>query len=425
MAIPFPRSEPISGGEPESPRAMRNRVNGALEHAWRKGWLQRPVLEPGALLDAASGTSGLSDFGEDNGWRVRLHLLCGALQDEADLTGLGTTVAFGQLVSALATRQRAVALWQRHPEIAELPITSPIIIVGQMRSGSTRMQRLLACDERLTFTRFYESWNPLPRWTHRVLDDRVLRGWFALKVAGFLNPRFSVIHPTGARCADEEIGFHNIALFGSALEAQWRIPSFARAGEQADAEPVYEEFRRFLQTVRWLRRERGDRPWVLKVPQFGQDLEAVLKVFPDARLIVLHRDPVSVVGSSASLVYNQMCVQSHAVDRAWIGREWLRKSLLRRDRTATARQRFDGIQADVRFDAMHADWRGEMRRVYAALGMNFTPAVEKAMTRFMNRRQHRRLGQHRYDITDFGLSRKEIEAAFAMRPGPASRLVGA
>jgi hypothetical protein len=47
------------------------------------------------------------------------------------------------------------------------------------------------------------------------------------------------------------------------------------------------------------------------------------------------------------------------------------------------------------------------------------------MTRFMNRRQHRRLGQHRYDITDFGLSRKEIEAAFAMTPGPASRLVGA
>lgn len=392
-------------------------VNEGLERAWQRGWFSRPSLEPGALLAAARQTSGLSDFGVDDGWRDRLDRLSTALHEEAALTPLGTTIAHGQLVAALGGRLRATAMWQRRPEIAEVPLHAPIIVVGQMRSGSTRMQRLLACDRRFAYTRFFESWNPLPRWNWLPVDDRRLRGWLALRVAHWLNPKFGVIHPVRPHQADEEIGLHNVALYGAAFEAQWRIPSFARHAEGLDGRPIYAEFRRHLQTIKWLRRDTRDRPWILKLPQFSQDLDAVLHTFPDARIVVLHRDPHEVVGSSASLVHNQMIVQSDHVDRHWIGREWLRKVALRTERTAAARERHAVPSVDVAFQDMHEDWRREMRRVYTMLQTPFTREAERAMWKFMARRGHRKLQRHRYDIADYGLTAEQIAATLQPRAG--------
>ncbi|VWX46668.1 sulfotransferase [Novosphingobium sp. 9U] len=398
-------------------------VNEGLERAWRRGWFSRPSLEPNALLAAARQTTGLHDFGAEDGWRDRLDRLTASLHDEAALTPLGTTIAYGQLVAALAGRLRATALWQRRPEIAQVPLRAPIIVVGQMRSGSTRMQRLLACDKRFAYTRFFESWNPLPRWNWLPIDDRRLRGWLALRVAHWLNPRFGVIHPVRPHQADEEIGLHNVALYGAAFEAQWCIPSFARYAEALDSRPIYAEFRQHLQTIKWLRRDKGNRPWILKLPQFSQDLDAVLHTFPDARIVVLHRNGKEVVGSSASLVHNQMMVQSDEVDRHWIGREWLRKVALRTERTAHARDRHAVAGIDVAFTDMHQDWRAEMGKVYAMLGTPFTLDVERQMAKFMARRGHRKLQRHRYDIADYGLTEDQIAAT--LQPRDASVLAAA
>ena len=411
MAITIARSDhpPRLTARPKGDRIAI--ANAALEGAWRKGWFDRPQIEPVNLLAAARRTAGLDDFGAEDGWRERLDRLCAALHDEAALNALGTTIAYGQLVAALAARLRATAMSRRYPGIAEVPITAPIIVVGQMRSGSTRMQRLLACDRRLTYTRFFESWNPLPRWPGLPLDDRRLRGWFALRVAHGLNPKFGVIHPARARQADEEIGLHNIALYGAAFEAQWRIPSFARHAERMDSRPVYAEFKRHLQAIRWLRKDRGDKPWILKLPQFSQDLDAVLGTFPDARIVVLNRDPVHVVGSAASLVHNQMMVQSDAVDRSWIGQEWLRKVGLRQARVAEARQRHDVPAVDIAFSDMQADWRDEMARVYRRLDMPLTAEAKRAMAGFMRQRSHRKLRRHHYDIADYALTEDQIRRA--------------
>ena len=151
---------------PSDPAALFSRahprLNAMLGEAWRRKWLPRPVLESEALIAAARSRTGLQVPGEERGWRDRLDILTRDLHGEAELTPLGMVIAYGQLVAALANRARMHALWQRHPQIFDLPIRAPVIVLGQMRSGSTRMQRLLACDPRLAHTRFFESWNPVP-----------------------------------------------------------------------------------------------------------------------------------------------------------------------------------------------------------------------------------------------------------------------
>lgn len=407
------KGTPQAPANPTAPFSRAHpRLNALLDDAWRRKWLPRPILESDALIAAARSRTGLEVPAEERGWRDGLDILTRDLHGEAELTPLGMAIAYGQLVAALANRARMHALWQRHPQILDLPIRAPIIILGQMRSGSTRMQRLLACDPRLAHTRFFESWNPVPAGKRLpALDDRRLRGWFALRVARWLNPGFDVIHPTGTAEPDEEIGFHNIAVFGSAYEAQWRVPGFAAACEAMDTRPVYAEFRRLLQTVAWLRGDPGGRPWILKLPQMTQDLASVLAVFPDARLVCLDRPAPALVASSASLVLNQMQVQSNAIDPNWIGREWLRKVALRRRRTDDARARFGGPQIDVSFDEIGADWRAAMRKVYRILDLPLLTEVEQRMARYLGRKRHRRLADHHYSLDQFGLTQPEVEAA--------------
>lgn len=377
------------------PRPRRLQVlDAALEGAWQRGWADRPSLDPDALIRKAA----VLPNDPDNGWRTRLNLLCHDLETVAHLTPLGRTIAHGQLVAALRNRRRLHALLERRPEITDLPIRAPIIIVGQMRSGTTRIQRLLACDPRLTFTRFFESWNPLPQSPgRRWLDDRKIRGRLATLSVRLLNPAFGAIHPTHWNAADEEIGLQSVSIFGSAFEAQWRVPNYTASVEADDGIVAYAEFRRLLQALAWLRRDSGSRPLILKVPQFSQDLPAVLHAFPDARLVCLSRDPQAVIASSASLVRNQMTIQSASVDPAWIGREWIRKVELRTQRMTRAIAHSGASRVDVAYYEVDQDWRREVHRIYRMLGMPLPAAVLACMGNYMAQSQSHRHAPHRYD----------------------------
>ena len=384
------RAAPVN---PSRPVAAINRL---LARSWEAGLLPTPSLSPADLAAAAVRQAGHDEFGPDH-WRPALDMLCASLEGEAALNPFGRTVAHGQIVAALRTRLRAQALWRRHPEILDVPITAPIIVLGQMRSGTTRLQRLLACDPRLDHTRFFESSHPLPQ------RGRRLRAAAGLQAMAAINPGFAAIHPTRADAPDEEIGLLGPGLISSHFEVQWRVPSYARWCEAADTTAAYAEFRAMLQTLRWLRRDRSDRPWVLKVPQFTQDLPALLASFPDARLLCLERDAHDVVASAASLVHNQMRLQSDAADPHWIGREWLHK-VAHRDavvaQTLAARRHVPIHRVD--YGRMDDDWLAEMGRIYRFLGLRLTGTVAAAMGTYLDRSQRTRR-RHDYRAADFGL----------------------
>ncbi len=413
-------AEPHRPGPPR-PRRQRLAARG-LDMAWRRGWLAPPMLDPEERIAAVERISGGLRLAKGC-WRGRLDILAAALNRQAALNPLGRVIAHGQITAALLNRARLQALWARHPEIGAIALPPPILIVGHMRSGSTRVQRLLACDPRLDYTRFYESWNPLPRRLGGAWNDRATRAWLMLRCAHALNPDFRHIHPTGTWQADEEMGLQNISFFGAAFEAQWRVPDFTAQVEAEDGVIPYAEFKRLLQTIAWLRRRPMTGRWVLKLPQFAQDLDAVLATFPDATVIRLRRDPAQVVASSASLVANQMRVQSDDVDPRWIGQEWLRKTALRERRTSHALAG-RAARVEIAFEAVDHDWRDAMAAIYSGLGMALLPEVERHMARFMAAQPQKRLARHRYSLAGFGLTAAAVDRAMAAQAPQVVRPAG-
>lgn len=364
---------------------MVDRLSRFLDKGWEKGWMPPPPLEPEELWRRGSKGFTLADesfgrSGEDcEDFDLRLEHLCTAINSDANLNALGRAFAYGLLTRAIQQRHALGALWQKRPELLETPLTPPIIVVGQMRSGTTRIHRLLASDPAHSATRFCDSWHPVPE----KPDIRPLRGGLKLFVARQLDPWLDMIHPFGAARADEELGWLASALDHSAYEAQWRIQSYVAFSEARDPSPIYREFARLLRTD-VAQHGHCDRPRVLKVPQFSEDLPALLACFPDARLVVSRRCGEETLRSSVSLVANQMAIQSDCVDLAWIEQEWQRKIALRDQRLDSALADFSGPIAEIDFDRLGQDWRAELRSVYSALGIELTASALSAMAREAN-----------------------------------------
>ena len=377
--------------------------------------MPRPELDAEQLCADAAEETGLHDFG-GNWFRKPLEVLVEAIREEASLNPLGEFAACGQFRKVLRDR-----LWTRHwldthPEIAARALHRPVFVVGAMRSGTTRLHRQLAADGRFAHMRFFETINPAPspRFRKGSKDWRPLQASMLLGLVHRLNPVTAAIHPTGPFEPEEELGLLVASMWGMKHEAQWHVPSYGRWAERQDAAPAYRHMADLLRLIGWARGDDDRRPWVLKTPQHMLDLPALLRVFPDARIIFTHRDPQAVVGSSCSLVRNQMVIHSDNVDAREIGREWLRKTALQIERMQQAREQIPEAQRiDVHYHDMDRDWKGVMRGIYRFLDMDIEAAMP-AMTDYLaNAERKRSRHPHRYSLSAFGLNKHEVEERFA------------
>lgn len=393
-----------------STSARIQRLNRLLELAWDRGWSSRPILDANEIFRAGTAGATPLKFVDHAEWTERLESLTSALRDEARLNPLGLTIAYGQLVRLVRQRMKLELLWQKHPEILQLPVPPPIIVLGHMRAGTTRMQRMLASDDRFSATRFCDSWHPMPP---RGVDWRPAKAWAVLQLIGLLNPQFASIHPTSATATDEEIGWLGLGFSNTPFDAQWHIPSFVAANNRMDASSTYRLIKLLIQTQQWHERGRA-RPRVLKVPQFMEDIDALLSVFPEARILHVTRDPLAVVASSCSLVANQRALQSDDVDLAEIGREWLNRTVEREVIAGDRLASHNFPVAKISYDEMEGDWRTAMTRVYNDLGLSGKDNVFNGMERFQSNPKTRH-GRHHYRLEDFGLTARMVGAAFEHR----------
>ncbi|HBQ93060.1 MAG TPA: sulfotransferase [Erythrobacter sp.] len=393
-------------------------ADGVIRGGRKLGVFGPPRLDKDALLEEAAAATGLNDFG-DRWFEKPFEVLLDSVKHEAQLNAAGEFSATKMFHHVLRDRLYTQMWFKRHPEILARPLKNPVVIVGPMRSGTRRLHRLLAADQRFAHLRSFETISPVPRPEfEQVLageaeDFRPKLAARILKVARLANPRTLSIHPTGAYEPEEELGLVAASMYGMKWEAQWNVPSYAEWCHEESAIPAYRHMANLLRLIGWSQQESSLRPWILKTPQHMLDLPALLEVFPDARLIFTHRDPKQVVGSAASLAWNQTIIYSDHNDPAQTGRDWLGKTAtmiarMRAARDAIPRERM----IDVQYEDMETDWRGTMERVYRFLDLEMEPAVA-GMEDYLDRSARLKRHPHRYSLAEFGLREDEVNERFA------------
>jgi hypothetical protein len=378
--------------------------------------LARIELNQDQLLEIARRETKLTDFGDDS-FLQPLGLLIRSLNEEADLNPLGRFMNRTNILRLLKHRLHVQDLLKRHPEILKRSMPDPVVIVGLARSGTTRLHRLLASDPHFLHLKSWETVYPVPfpevfaARSNQQPDPRIKALDQGLKAVLYMSPQIAAVHPLGTFEVEEEVGLIQHGFSTQLFEIQAKIPSFAEWLMTHDQTVAYEYMAQLLKIISWYRDDPEDKPWVLKSPQHMQDLDAMLRVFPNAKLICSHRDPIKAVGSACSMAWNAIVRDTDSLTADWVGREWLPKTerMLRKTMRVRRELSSPGNQHDIQYAAISAGWETAMGGIYNFLGLPFTEQARSAMQSWLDGNQQHQHGAHKYSLADFGLDRDEVD----------------
>jgi hypothetical protein len=367
-----------------------------------------------AVLAAAVERTGLDDFGADD-FRDRLARWLDEIDRDPERTGLGRLILFNDCVRYAANRLRILDLLERHPEIRDEQIVAPIIVVGLPRSGTTHLVNLIAADPRLRSLPLWESYEPVPAPDEPATRDekdprhrRCADAWAAMQQTV---PLLAAMHPMAPDHVHEELELQLPDFTSYELEWVARVPAWRDHYLATDQTPHYAWLKTVLQVLQWY--APGER-WVLKSPQHLEQLGPLLATFPDATVVVTHRDPVSVIQSAATMLAYGARMSYRYTRPEWYLSYWADR--IERLLSASVRDRHllpTDRSIDVLFHEFMADDLATVERVYDVAGLPMAAEARTAIRSYLAGHERGRDGQVVYDVRrDFGAEPAELRAAF-------------
>lgn len=368
-------------------------------------------LDAARVRARAEQLNGLSDYGGD-GVLDRLDQTVDSLS-EIEWNALGHFGIRYILNWHLGNRLRLVELVKQHPELEAVPVERPIIITGLFRTGTTFLHNVLATDTANRVGRTWELMHPVGRRRDLLHDEkwRRWRGSHEVAMNHMMIPEQSEVHHVETDAYEEDFFLLENDMAVLELALGLGDHGYAKRMLGWDMLEPYQWHRRQLQVL-WT--QRSATRWLLKCPWHLWQLDAVLRVYPDALIVQTHRDLPSTIGSQCSLSARMASKFRRDLDLDEVGRFWVEYSQAGIERGLRARERFPDAQIiDVRLTDLEARPLETVRGIYDAFDLAFDEALETALRARIEQAPTAQLGDHHYDIADYGLSEQGIEDAFA------------
>lgn len=328
------------------------------------------ALSEQAVLEAAIAATGLEQFGEPD-FRERLAVWLEAGAQDSGLNAFGRAILFGYCVRYAVNRLRLEDLVRRHPEVLDEDIVRPVFIAGLPRSGTTSLVNLMARDLRWRSLPYWEAATPFPASAGRNestgADPRrlqCLREWEQLDS---LLPQLKAMHEMSPDHIHEDLELQALDFTSYNIEWTAHVPLWRDWYLAHDRQPHYAYLRKALQALQWQDRRAGLQPrrWLLKCPQHLENLGPVIKAFPDATLVLTHRDPLQVIQSAATMVAYGDRVRRRRVDLRLTTDYWTDRIARMLEACVRDRELVPAAQSsDVLFPRYVADEIGTLRRIY-------------------------------------------------------------
>ena len=364
-----------------------------------------PPLDADALLEGAAAAKGLDDFGPES-YREGLDVLIAAAESEGRLTEVGRR----QLAAMIGTRlQNRLELYDwhgRHPEIATERVPAPVVVVGLWRTGTTILSYLLAQDPDNRSLRRWEASFPAPPPGLDPAADaqRIERLERQIAHQHETMPELAAINIQEATGPTECVLTISHEFKSQLYDTSVYIPSYYDWNRRTDQRSAYEHHLATLQLLQW--KEPASR-WMLKAPSHTLSLDALMSVYPDARLVVSHRDPAVSLASACDFWERQMQGFSDDLDLHAVGTLWTR---IYEDAMACLidfHQRRPDVMFDLQYEALREPLSA-VEAIYGAFDIPLTDTAETRMRTFLDGHRSGQHGAHTYSLDRYGLDRAEL-----------------
>jgi uncharacterized protein (DUF433 family) len=369
------------------------------------------MLNADTLIAAACEQTGLNDFGDPT-FREGLDVLLDALNREAKLSQAGEGRTAGSITAALAQRLQVEAYLKANPSLLDAPIEKPTFLFGLPRTGTTLAINLLSADPtRRVFMR-WEAFATVPPAAPGQLrtDPRCLAEQARLDGTKQFLPHIAAMHWENADSSTECQFAMSPTFCAQVYESQYHVPSYSDWFHNTDYLPAFRYHKRLMQLL------QGNNPghWTFKNPWHPLYLDALTTIYPDAQLIMTHRDPADVVASACSLIYAVRKMYSDDVDPLACGRAQLRTFDLMIARVKAFEEKHGaGSIHHIQYRDLVSQPIAEMEKAYARFGTPFTDETRAAMQAVLDENPQGKHGKHEYRLEDYGLTREQVYDHFA------------
>ncbi|MBK6288215.1 MAG: sulfotransferase [Gammaproteobacteria bacterium] len=312
------------------------------------------------------------------------------------------------------------------PGLWRVKVRAPVFVIGHARSGTTLAHRLLSGDERFSVFKYYELLLPAlteKKLVHAVawLDRTLLGRRIEQRLQAWEKRKFGPtqhIHKMGLSIPEED----DLILQASCASGFW-MTQLPYMGEldffHIDQRPARSRQRlmRFYRNCvrRQLYLNGSERIHLSKNPAWCGRVQTLIEVFPDARFVVLYRNPHETIPSLLKLLHT-----------GWKRRGSMEESRIRestRVMTDLAYEHYLLPQqvlarhpatrvAEIDYRELTAQPRATIEKAYAALGIDMTPRMS-AYLAAEDARARKHETSHQYSLAEFGLEDQEIRRRLA------------
>jgi len=343
--------------------------------------------------EAASRKVGLDDFG-DSGYRDGLRVTLKWYADQ-HLTESGYQLAYDQVVDTLSARLYTQKGWAEHPEVLTMPLSPPWVIIGFPRTGTTALHRLLAIDSQFQGLEYWLSRAPMIRPARETWEIMPEYRACVAHIQATYTPEMQKRHPTTAAGLEECIDVLS--------------QSFIMYDKCDTEQSVRDAYQRYVDVLRLIGGHESYKSWLLKAPHHMVNIGALIAVFPDARIIHIHRHPLEAIPSWCSMVHmgRRMLVGAAARtdDIGSLECAYWHKAL---ERTQAARQKLPMQFCDVDHRRFLRDPLGTVRSIYEHFGLALSACTERQMRTWIATNSPAKRDLHRYAIAQYGMTEADI-----------------
>lgn len=263
-------------------------------------------------------------------------------------------------------------------------VKPPVFILGVHRSGTTHLHNMLALDPQFCSPRAYHIMNPA---------GFNFSGWLVTPLLGLFMPwkrpmdsvRFHLFAPQEEEFAIQGVS-HASPYWGIAFPRQWALYDKYIFPDSLPEQEKRQWQRAYLGFVRRLCLFRGNRTPLLKNPYNTGRPAALRELFPGCKFIHISRHPYAVYRSNM-----HMAKEGHVVSQLQDPDEHDNYQTRFLDNYRAMEQAYlaetanlpEGDLAEVRFEDLEGNELEQIKRLYAELGLEFSPAFERRLIRYL------------------------------------------
>ena len=378
---------------------MGDSVGGAVEGARRL-----VPIDADDLIETATKSldiEPIGDFGDPH-WRRRFNALVRGV-DALDMHVVGRLMTRQEILRSLRTRIMLGREWASKPEMASERIVEPIVVTGPARSGTSILFELLSLDPGLRGPTAAEALHPIG-----CTDDdaRLAMSECEQEFWADVVPEFAAVHELRSDLPVECVTLTMPSFCGS----HWAMLGIGAM--ETDMVETYAFEKRLLQVL-----QHGEeaRTWLLKTPGHLLTIDLVFQTFPDAWVVMTHRDPAKTMPSTVSTTAIVQWMRSDAVDLGTLVRviggvfTAALDSVSERRATGGLPDRF----VDVHFQSMLNEPVETLRCAYASMGREFSGEHAERIQRYLKDKPRGKFGVHQYTPEEWGFSKPELREYLA------------